>query len=229
MIVAVASRPLLSASILAADLANLADSIREAEAGGSDWIHIDVMDGRFVPNLTMGPVVVEACRRTTRLPLDVHLMVERPEALLPAFAEAGADLLTVHIETCPRLDDTLRAIHDLGLQAGVAVNPETPAEAVVPAMSSADVVLVMSVHPGFSGQKFLPEVLGKLRRLRQSRPARAEKPLFEIDGGINAATGRMAAEAGAEVFAAAKAIFGHPRGVRAGAVELRAALEPAPA
>jgi ribulose-phosphate 3-epimerase len=228
MIGTVRPRPLLSASILAADFTRLGESIREAEAGGADWIHIDVMDGHFVPNLTIGPVVIEACRRATRLPLDVHLMVEKPEPLLPAFAQAGADILTVHVEACPDILHTLHLIHDLGTQAGVALSPGTPAETVIGSFESADLVLVMSVEPGYAGQAFLPSVLEKLRHLRGRRPEERDTPVFEIDGGVSAATAPGCAQAGAEVFVAASAIFGHPQGIRAGLAELRSALGPGP-
>ena len=223
------SRSLLAASILAADFAELGEAIREAEAGGADWIHIDVMDGHFVPNLTMGPVVVEACRRVTRIPLDVHLMVETPERFVAPFIEAGADRVSVHVEAAADLVATLRDIQARGARAGVALNPETAPEAVRNAMGIADLVLVMSVHPGYAGQAFLHPVLEKLPILSGWRAAGSGRPVFEIDGGINPETARQAAAAGAEVFVAASAVFGHPRGIRAGLAELRSALEPAPA
>ncbi len=223
------SRSLLAASILAADFARLGEAIREAEAGGADWIHIDVMDGHFVPNLTMGPSVVEACRRVTRIPLDVHLMVESPERFVAPFIEAGADRVSVHVEAAADLPAVLGAIQSRGARAGVALNPETPPEAVQNVMAIADLILVMSVHPGYAGQEFLPEVLGKFPALRGRRGAENAKPLLAVDGGINPETARQAAAAGAEVFVAASAVFGHPRGIRAGLAELRSALEPAPA
>ena len=223
------TRPLLAASILAADFARLGEAIREAEAGGADWIHIDVMDGHFVPNLTMGPVVVEACRRVTRIPLDVHLMVETPERFVAPFIEAGADSVSVHVEAAADLRAVLDAIHSRGARAGVALNPETPAEAVLSVMGIADLILVMSVHPGYAGQEFLPAVLGKFPALRRRRGEGNGKPLLAVDGGVNAATARQAASAGAEVFVAASAVFGHPKGIRRGLAELRSALEPAPA
>ncbi len=223
------NRYLLAPSILSADFANLGDAIGEAEAGGADWIHIDVMDGHFVPNLTMGPVVVEACRRVTELPLDVHLMVERPEGLLRAFAQAGADSLTVHIEACPHIHRTLSDIRDLGLKAGVALNPGTPAIAVSEVLHLVDVVLVMTVNPGYSGQPFLEEVVQKIAALRDRRDARGLAARLQVDGGITAQTAPRAAEAGAEVFVAASAVFGHPEGICAGIRGLRQALHPAPA
>ena len=159
---------LLSASILSADFTRLGQQITEAEKGGTDWIHVDVMDGHFVPNLTMGPFIVKACRQVTQLPLDVHLMVESPENLLEAFAEAGATNLTVHVETCPNLHRTLQTIRELGCKAGVVLNPATPVSLVEPVLHMVDLVLVLSVNPGFSGQQFLPEVLPKISSLRIS-------------------------------------------------------------
>jgi ribulose-phosphate 3-epimerase len=153
---------LLSTSILSADFTQLGEQIQQVEKGGADWIHVDVMDGHFVPNLTMGPFIVEACRRVTQLPLDVHLMVESPESMLEAFAEAGSTILTVHVETCPNLHRTLQTIRELGCKAGVVLNPATPANLVEPVLHMVDLVLVMSVNPGFSGQSFLPEVLPKV-------------------------------------------------------------------
>ncbi len=223
------NRYLLAPSILSADFANLGDAIGEAEAGGADWIHIDVMDGHFVPNLTMGPVVVEACRRVTELPLDVHLMVERPEDLLRAFAQAGADHITVHIEACPHIHRTLSDIRDLGLKAGVALNPGTPANAISEVLPLVDTVLVMTVNPGYSGQPFLEEVVQKIATLRDGRDGRGLGARIQVDGGITAQTAPRAAEAGAEVFVAASAVFGHPEGIGAGIRELRQALHSAPA
>src|SRR4030066_1384593 len=153
---------LISASILSADLSRLGEQIQEAETAGVDWIHVDVMDGHFVPNLTMGPVIVEACRKVTRLPLDVHLMIESPENLLAAFAQAGSTILSVHVETCPHLHRTIQTIHELGCKAGVVLNPATPVNLVQPVLPLVDLVLVMSVNPGYAGQSFLPEVLPKI-------------------------------------------------------------------
>ncbi len=217
--------PIVSASILAADFAELGRAIRQAEAGGADWIHIDVMDGHFVPNLTMGPVVIEACRRTTSLPLDVHLMVREPGPLFPALVEAGASRLTVHVEAVTHLHRQLDAIHELGAAAGVALNPATPVTAIEEVLGEVDLVLAMTVDPGFSGQTFLEPVLDKVRRIRQSLDGLASNAFLQVDGGIDPQSGVRAARQGADCFAAAKAIFGHPGGPQAGASELRAALE----
>ncbi len=153
---------IISASMLAADLSNLGEQIHEAEMAGADWIHVDVMDGHFVPNLTFGPVIVETCRKVTQLPLDVHLMVESPENLIASFARAGSTILSVHIETCPHLDRTVQVIHELGCKAGVVLKPSTPVDLVVPFLPLVDLVLVLTVNPGYAGQVFLPQVLPKI-------------------------------------------------------------------
>ena len=212
---------LLSASILSADFTRLGQQITEAEKGGTDWIHVDVMDGHFVPNLTMGPFIVKACRQVTQLPLDVHLMVESPENLLEAFAEAGATNLTVHVETCPNLHRTLQTIRELGCKAGVVLNPATPVSLVEPVLHMVDLVLVLSVNPGFSGQTFLPEVLQKISSLRHHLDQINPNVWLEVDGGINTQTLPLVVEAGANVFVAAHAIFDHPAGIAAGIQQLR--------
>src|SRR4030065_875349 len=176
---------LISASILSSDFTKLGEQIQEAENAGADWIHIDVMDGHFVPNLTSGPVIVEACRKVTQLPLDVHLMIESPENFLAAFAHAGANILSVHVETCPHLHRTVQNIHELGCKAGVVLNPATPVDLVLPILPMIDLVLVMSVNPGFSGQSFLPEGLPKLSTLRHELGNIDHPVWLEIDGGIN--------------------------------------------
>lgn len=211
---------LLSASILSADFTRLGEQIQEAEAAGVDWIHVDVMDGHFVPNLSMGPFIVEACRRVTHLPLDVHLMIESPETMLAEFAQAGATNLTVHVETCPNLHRTLQTIRELGCKAGVVINPATPVALVEPVLHMVDLVLILSVNPGFSGQTFLPEVLPKVRTIRHLLEQVNPTAFLEIDGGINPETLPLAIEAGANVFVAAHAIFDHPGGIAAGIQEL---------
>ena len=215
---------LLAPSILSADFGRLAEEIAEAERAGADWIHVDVMDGRFVPNLTMGPVVVRGCRRATGLPLDVHLMVHRPDRFIEPFAAAGADRLTVHLEADPHLQRTLTLIRAAGCRAGVALNPGTPVEMVRPVYPFIDLVLVMSVNPGFSGQDFIPEVLPKIRRIREELAEANPRCLIEIDGGISADTITAAYESGAGVFVAGSAVFGHPNGPAAGLKDLRGAL-----
>ena len=217
------ARPyLISASILSADFTRLGEQIQEAEKGGTNWIHVDVMDGHFVPNLSMGPFIVEACRRATALPLDVHLMIEKPENLLGDFARAGASNLTVHVETCPNLHRTLQTIRELGCKAGVVINPATPVALVEPVLHMVDLVLVLSVNPGYSGQTFLPEVLPKVTAIRNLLDKVNPIANLEIDGGINSSTLPEVIRAGANVFVAAHAIFDHPGGIAAGIQQLHA-------
>ncbi|MBI3764292.1 MAG: ribulose-phosphate 3-epimerase [Chloroflexi bacterium] len=201
------NRPKIAPSILSADFTRLGAAVAEAERAGADWIHIDVMDGHFVPNLTMGPFIVEAIRRATTLPLDVHLMIEAPERLIPAFAKAGADHLTVHVEACPHLYRVIQQIRELGLKSGVALNPGTPAGAVSEVLDKVDVVLAMTVNPGFSGQKFIESVLPKVQQLREMLDWRNSLAEIEVDGGIDAKTAPLAAKAGATAFVAATAVF----------------------
>jgi ribulose-phosphate 3-epimerase len=215
----------ISPSILAADLSCLADALQQCEQAGADRIHLDVMDGHFVPNLTMGPVIVRACRKSTRLPLDVHLMVQEPEHLLAPFAEAGADSLIVHVEASTQLYRTLHTIRSLGAEAGIVLNPATPAVAIAEALAWVELVLVLSVEPGYSGQDFIPETMRKVRTIRTWLDERGSKARIHIDGGISAKTAPLAAQAGAEVFVAASAIFGHPQGIKAGIDALRHALD----
>jgi ribulose-phosphate 3-epimerase len=214
----------IAASILSADFTRLGQEIAVCESAGADWIHVDVMDGHFVPNITMGPFIVEACKRVTKLPLDVHLMIEKPEQYLEAFAKAGASGLTVHVETCPQLDQTLLEIKSLGCRAGVVLNPETPVREIEPVLHLADLVLVLSVHPGFSGGKFIPESVAKVADLRRKLDALGSSAWLEVDGGINAETLPKMKEAGATAFVAASAIFKHPQGIMAGVQTLRAQL-----
>ena len=211
----------ISTSILSADFSRLGAQIGEAEAAGADWIHVDVMDGHFVPNLTMGPFIVEACRSITDLPLDVHLMVEQPDRLLEAFAKAGSSLLSVHVEACPHLHRTLQSIRQLGCQAGVVLNPGTPALLVEPVLHLVDLVLVMSVNPGASGQSFIPEVLPKITEIRQMLDRVNPQAVIEIDGGITPETLPAALKAGVQVFVTAYAVFKNPAGIAAGIRALR--------
>jgi ribulose-phosphate 3-epimerase len=211
----------IAASILAADFARLGDQIREAEAGGAGLIHIDVMDGRFVPAITMGSLVVAAARRSTTLPLDVHLMVIEPDHLLPAFAQAGADAITVHWEACPNLHRTLQTIIALGCRAGVAINPHVPASFLSEIIHMLDVINVMTVNPGAGGQSFLPETLPKIRQIRQMITASEREIDLEVDGGINQHTVATAIEAGADVLIAGSAIFSDQFSVKTGIETLR--------
>ncbi|MFT3890037.1 MAG: ribulose-phosphate 3-epimerase [Anaerolineales bacterium] len=206
----------ISPSILSADFSRLGEEIRTCEAAGADWIHVDVMDGHFVPNITMGPFIVEHCRRITNLPLDVHLMIEQPERYLEAFAKAGASGLTVHVETCPHLHQTLQTIKSLGCKAGVVLNPGTPVAAMDAVLHLADLVLVMTVNPGYSGGKFVPESFERVAEVRKRLNAIGSSAWLEVDGGINAENISRMIDAGATAFVAATAVFKHAGGAAAG-------------
>jgi ribulose-phosphate 3-epimerase len=210
------SAPVLAPSILSADFTRLGAEIAACEAAGADWIHVDDMDGHFVPNLTLGPLVLEACRRATQLPLDVHLMIEKPENLLEAFAQAGASRLTVHVETCPHLHRTLQQIRALGVKAGVTLNPGTPAVLLKEILPLVDLVLVMTVNPGFGAQAFLPEMLPKIVEIRHLLDAIGSPAWLEVDGGVSEKTLPLLLEAGANAFVAGNAVFKHPQGIGAG-------------
>lgn len=198
----------IAPSILSADFGRLAEEVGALERQGADWVHVDVMDGRFVPNLTIGPPVVAALRKVTKLPLDVHLMIVEPERYVEAFAKAGADTITVHIEASPHLHRTLQQIRGLGKRAGVSLNPHTPEHALEYVIGDLDLVLVMSVNPGFGGQAFIPEVLPKIQALR-AMIDRAKKDVdLEVDGGIKPGTAGLVMEAGADVLVAGNAVFG---------------------
>lgn len=213
---------IIAPSILAADMTQLGKEIAAAEAAGADWIHIDVMDGRFVPNITMGQFIVEACRRVTGLPLDVHLMIEKPEDHLETFAKAGASTLTVHVETCPHLHRTLGYIKSLGCKAGVVLNPGTAVGALEAVLGEADLVLVMSVNPGFGGQGFIPESLARVAEIRRRLDALGSSAWLEVDGGVSVETIAKLKEAGATAFVAGTSVFRHPQGIEAGVKALRA-------
>jgi ribulose-phosphate 3-epimerase len=217
----------IAPSILAADFAELGAAVRAAEAGGADYIHVDVMDGHFVPNITVGPPVVAALRRATALPLDVHLMIEAPDRYLADFAQAGADILTVHVETCPHLHRTVQAIRDLGLQPGVTLNPATSLESVREILPYVRQVLVMTVNPGFGGQSYIPTMTAKVARLAaliHELPEGTERADIEVDGGIDVTTVGPVVAAGATVLVAGTTVFRHPAGVAAGIRSLRAAI-----
>jgi ribulose-phosphate 3-epimerase len=215
---------ILSASILSADFGHLADQIKEAESYGVDWIHIDVMDGHFVPDITMGPFVVKTCRNITGLPLDVHLMVEKPERHLPAFAQAGASNITVHLETCPHIFHTLQVIRSLGCHPGIAINPGTPADLISSVIHLADLVLVMTVNPGASGQEFLNEIVSKIEIVDQMIKRKNISTMIEVDGGITAATLPLTYEAGARAIVSASSIFRDPDGIKHGIQLLRSSI-----
>lgn len=197
-------------SILSANFARLGEEIKDAELGGADWIHVDVMDGHFVPNITIGPLVVEAIRPVTKLPLDVHLMIEEPDRYIPDFIKAGADLISVHVEACTHLHRTLHLIKQSGVKAGVVLNPATPISLIEHVLDEhLDLVLIMTVNPGFGGQAFIPGMLSKIRTLRDQSNAKGLSGLhIEVDGGINEVTARQVIEAGADVLVAGNAVFG---------------------
>jgi ribulose-phosphate 3-epimerase len=216
----------IAPSILSADFAALGADVQRVERAGADWIHVDVMDGHFVPNLTIGPEVIRAIRKTTALPFDVHLMIERPELSIAQYAEAGADRIGVHVETCPHLHRTLQQIRGLGKQACAVLNPSTPAVALEPVLGDLDQVLVMSVNPGFGGQKFIAGVLPKVRQLRSWIDERGLDVELEIDGGVSRETIAAAARAGVNVFVAGNAVFREPD-YAAAILELRKLAEDA--
>ncbi len=200
--------PLISPSILSADFARLAEAVQMVEAAGADWIHVDVMDGHFVPNLTVGPPMVEALRKVTSLPLDVHLMMTNPDEFIPEFVDAGADLLTVHVEACPHLHRTVQSIKERQVKAGVSLNPATSVTSVEEILGDVDLVLVMSVNPGFGGQQFISSSLDKIRRIRTMINNSRSSAHLEVDGGVNLTNAASVIQAGANVLVAGSAIFG---------------------
>jgi ribulose-phosphate 3-epimerase len=201
------TKKLIAPSILSADFASLGAEVKAVEKAGADWIHVDVMDGHFVPNITIGPVVVEAVKRSTRLPLDVHLMISDPDHYLEDFIKAGAKYVTVHQETLNHLHRTVSRIRELGAKAGVSINPATPAETLIDILPCIDMVLVMTVNPGFGGQKFIDGCLEKIAKLAAWRKERSLDFLIEADGGISESTAGAVSEAGCDVFVAGSAIF----------------------
>jgi ribulose-phosphate 3-epimerase len=215
----------IAPSILSADLGRLADEVREVAALGADWIHVDVMDGRFVPNFTVGPGIVRAVNAATELPIDVHLMILEPERYIEQFAEAGADVLSVHVEATRHPQRTLASIRALGKRSGLVLNPHTPEDSIRYLLGDVDMILVMSVNPGFGGQQFLPVALPKLRALRERIDREGLRIDLEVDGGIAPSTARAVVEAGANVLVAGAAVFGQEDRAKAMAA-LRAAAAP---
>ncbi len=201
----------IAPSVLAADFANLEAEVNRVMQGGADWIHLDVMDGHFVPNMTIGPAVIRSLRNITSLPLDTHLMISEPDRYLEAFREAGADILTVHVEACPHLHRTVQRIRELGARAGVSVNPATPTSLLRDIIADVDLVLVMTVNPGFGGQAFIPHSVQRIREVAALAEARGVQPFIEVDGGIDSATAPVVADAGANVLVAGSYIFGSPQ------------------
>ncbi|MFD1336063.1 ribulose-phosphate 3-epimerase [Oceanobacillus iheyensis] len=208
----------IAPSILSADFAKLGQEIKEVEEAGADYIHVDVMDGHFVPNITIGPLVVEAIRPITDLPLDVHLMIENPDAYIPAFAEAGASIITVHQEACVHLHRTLQLIRSHGVKPGVVINPATPVEIIKPILAEVDLILIMTVNPGFGGQSFIQETTSKIKQLADWREKYNLSYEIEVDGGVNEKTAGVCTASGADVLVAGSAIFNHEN--RKQAIEL---------
>ncbi|MBA4538099.1 ribulose-phosphate 3-epimerase [Bacillus aquiflavi] len=197
----------IAPSILSANFAALGEEIKSVEAGGADYIHVDVMDGHFVPNITIGPLIVEAIRPITKLPLDVHLMIENPDQYIEAFAKAGADYITVHVEACPHLHRTIHFIKSFGVKAGVVLNPATPVESIQHMIEDVDLVLLMSVNPGFGGQKFIKSVLPKISKVNDMVKSKELNVEIEVDGGVNKETAKLCIAAGANVLVAGSAIY----------------------
>lgn len=199
----------IAPSILAANFSKLGEEIKDVEKGGADYIHVDVMDGHFVPNITLGPLIVESIRPVTTLPLDVHLMIEKPDQYIPMFASAGASIISVHQEACIHLHRTIQLIKSTGAKAGVVINPATPPETIKEILSEIDLVLVMTVNPGFGGQAFIPQTLRKIEKIASWRSKYNFSFEIEVDGGVNQQTAKLCTDAGADVLVAGSAIFNH--------------------
>lgn len=215
---------ILAPSIIAADFAHIADEIAACEAGGAHWLHVDVMDGHFVPTITVGPLFTEACKRAASIPLDVHLMISEPERYVEDFARAGAANITVHIEAVTNAQETISHIQSLGCAAGITLRPSTPLVEIEPYLPLVDLVLVMSVNPGFSGQAFMPEMVERAAALRRKLDELGSPAHLEVDGGISARTLPLMKAAGVNAFVAGNAVFKHSQGTQAGAAELAALL-----
>lgn len=207
-------KPIISASILNSDFGNLESEIKKAEEAGVDWIHLDIMDGHFVPNISFGPHVVSMCNKITDLPLDVHLMISDPDKYIQVFSDSGADYISVHIENNPNIHRSLQKISSNGKHAGIVVNPGTPIESIFPVLHMVDYVLVMSVNPGFGGQVFLPETFLKIKKLSDELKKRNLPVLIEVDGGLNIETAKDVKKAGANIIVAGSFIFKHPGGIQ---------------
>lgn len=204
----------IAPSILSADFSKLAEEVKDVESG-SDYIHVDVMDGHFVPNITIGPLIVESIRPITNLPLDVHLMIENPENYIPQFVKAGADIISVHQEACPHLHRVVQQIKDEGVKAGVVINPGTPVESIKPVLGDVDLVLVMTVNPGFGGQSFIDSTLSKIEELKAFKESHGYQYEIEVDGGVKKETAKKCVDAGAEVLVAGSAIYNQPDRLKA--------------
>lgn len=212
---------MISASILNADFSNLKEQIQAAEAAGVDWIHLDIMDGHFVPNISFGPPIVAVCRKITQLPLDTHLMIDNPDLFIDAFADAGSNYISVHVENNPHIHRTIQNILKKNKKAGIVLNPGTPVQAVYPLLHMVSFVLVMSVNPGFGGQSFIPESLSKITELARKIKEEKLDVMIEVDGGINAETFQMAKSAGVDVFVVGSYIFNNPHGIKAAVGSLK--------
>lgn len=216
---------IIAPSILAADFRHLEEQVQQAELAGADWIHVDVMDGSFVPNISFGPIMVKTVRKITQLPIDVHLMIVNPELHIEAFADAGADHITVHYETCPHIQRTLESIRDLGVSPSIVINPGTPVSTLRELTHDFELVLLMTVNPGFGGQSFIPGMLDKIRRTKALLDETGSDAQIQVDGGIYSETIKACFEAGARNFVAGSAIFRHEEGIAAGIHVLRTQLD----
>lgn len=216
---------IIAPSILAADLRCFEDQVNQAVEAGADWIHVDVMDGSFVPNITFGPNIVKTLRKITTLPIDVHLMIEKPERHLTAFADAGADLITIHYETCPHIQRSLENIRELSVTPAIVINPGTPVSMLREVVHDFEKVLIMTVNPGFGGQTFIPGMLEKIQRMKTLLDETGSQAHIQVDGGVDSKTIKACYQAGARNFVAGSAVFGHEDGIAAGIKVLREALD----